>query len=109
MISRRKLLITFGAGTLAAPLACVAQTARAPRRIGVLLVLLSPDGNEAKAFRQGLVDAGYAEGRDVTIEWRAAKGDYARLPQLAAELVKQNVELIVADTASAVQALRQAS
>jgi hypothetical protein len=51
------------------------------RHIGVLLVLLSPDGKEAQAFRRGLREAGYAEGRDVVIEWRSANGDYAKVPQ----------------------------
>jgi len=105
--TRRALLCSFGAMALAMPLASLAQKGRVPRRLGVLLVLLSPDGKEARAFKQGLLDAGYTEGRDAVIEWRSTRGDYTRLPELAAELVKQNVELIVADTASAVQAVRQ--
>src|SRR5262245_51507039 len=62
-----------------------AQLSASRRRIGVLLVLLSPTGQEARAFRQGLRDAGYIEGRDVVIDWRSADGDYARLTQLAAD------------------------
>jgi hypothetical protein len=49
-----------------------AQQAASPRRIGVLLVGFSPESREAQAFRQGMLDAGYAEGRDMVIEWRAA-------------------------------------
>ena len=79
------------------------------RRIGVLLVLLSPEGKEAKAFRQGLQDAGYVEGRDVVIEWRSANGDYTRLPQLAANLVEHKVDVIVADTTQATQAAQRAT
>ena len=79
------------------------------RRIGVLLVLLSPEGKEAQAFRQGLRDVGYVEGRDVVIEWRSANGNYTRLPQLAADLVERKVDVIVADTTQATQAAQRAT
>ena len=109
LVDRRGLLLTSLAGALAVPLAAGAQQARTPRRIGVLLVLLSPAGHEAQAFRQALRDAGYAEGRDVVIEWRSANGDYARLPQLAADLVERKVEVIVADTTPAVRAAQRST
>ena len=80
--------------TLAVLLACLvpfgladpadAQQPASPRRIGVLLVGPSPESEEAKQFRQGLQDAGYVEGRDVTIEWRYANGDYSKVAELAA-------------------------
>jgi putative ABC transport system substrate-binding protein len=60
-------------------------------------------------LRQGLRNAGYVEGRDVVIEWRSAEGDYTRLPQLAAELVRRGVDVIVADTTPATQAARGAT
>src|SRR6187455_833990 len=53
--TRRALLCSFGAMALAMPLASLAQKGRVPRRLGVLLVLLSPDGKEARAFKQGLL------------------------------------------------------
>src|SRR4051812_11139233 len=62
-----------------------AQQKSAPRHIGFLLAAWSPDGKEAQAFRQGLEEAGYAEGRDVVIEWRWAEGDYSRIPEMAAD------------------------
>ena len=97
----------FGLGRL--PRAAEAQQPAPRRRIGVLLVLLSPADKEAQAFRQGLGDAGYVEGRDVVIEWRSVNGDYARLPQLAADLVERKVDVIVADTTPATQAAQRAT
>jgi putative ABC transport system substrate-binding protein len=108
MDRRRFLLTSLVSVTVAPPFAAEGQTA-SRRRIGVLLVLLSPAGTEAQAFRQGLQDAGYVEGRDVVIEWRSAHGDYARLPQLAADLVERKVEVIIADTTPATQAARRAT
>ena len=88
-MSRRAL--AFGLVALAACLGLFgsaspadAQQPAAPRRIGVLLVSFSPESQEAKAFREGLRDAGCAEGRDVVIEWRYADGDYARVSRLVA-------------------------
>jgi putative ABC transport system substrate-binding protein len=52
---------------------------------------------------------GCVEGRDVVIEWRSANGDYARLPQLAADLVERKVDVIVADTTPATQAAQRAT
>jgi putative tryptophan/tyrosine transport system substrate-binding protein len=47
-------------------------------------------------FRQGLVDTGFVEGRNVTIEYRFAEGNYERLPEFAADLVRRGVDLIFA-------------
>jgi putative ABC transport system substrate-binding protein len=114
VISRRAF--TFATAALAAcpglgglPGPAEAQPSASRRRIGVLLVLLSPTGQEAGAFRQGLRDAGYIEGRDVAIDWRSADGDYARLPQLAADLVARKVDVIVADTTPAIRAAQRAT
>jgi putative tryptophan/tyrosine transport system substrate-binding protein len=94
-------------GPFGLPSPADAQQPTAPRHIGVLLLTYSPADKEAQAFRQGLRDAGYSEGRDVVIEWRSANGDHDRLPQLAAELVQQKVDIIVTDvTLSARAALR---
>jgi putative ABC transport system substrate-binding protein len=56
-------------------------------------------------FRQGMQEAGYVEGRDVVIEWRSANGDYARIPELIADLVEHNVDVIVVETTLAAKAL----
>jgi putative ABC transport system substrate-binding protein len=108
-LARRRFLELVSGGLLTAPLAAEAQHPASRRRIGVLFVLLSPAGKEAEAFRQGLRDAGYVEGRDVVIEWRSANGDYARLQQLAADLVERKVDVIVADTTPATQAAQRAT
>ena len=109
-MDRRRFLLTSLAGVLAEPLVAEGQQVGSRgRRVGVLLVLLSPEGNEAQAFRDGLRDAGHVEGRDVVIEWRSANGDYARLPQLAADLVERKVDVIVADTTPATRAAQRAT
>ncbi len=96
-------------GLFGLPSPADAQQLASPQHIGVLLVLTSPEGKEMQAFRQGLRDAGYAEGRDVVIEWRSANGDYARVAELAADLVQRKVDVIVADTTFATQAVKHAT
>ena len=86
-----------------------AQQPAAPRRIGIILGIFSPESKEMAAFRQGLLDAGYAEGRDVVIEWRSVGGDYARVPELVADLVQRKVEVIVVTTTIAAQAVKRAT
>jgi putative ABC transport system substrate-binding protein len=86
-----------------------AQKPESPRHVGVLLGGLSPESKEAQAFRQGLRDAGYTEGRDVVIEWRTASGDYARLPELAADLVQGKVDVIVVQSTSSAQTVKRAT
>jgi ABC-type uncharacterized transport system substrate-binding protein len=113
-LSRREFVSSLAA--LAASPAIVfkpqnayAQQPASPRRIGVLLAAISPESKEAQAFRQGLRDAGYSEGRDVVIEWRTASGDYARLPELAADLVQHKVDVIVVQSTPAAQAAQRAT
>ena len=76
--------------------AAEAQQPRKISRIGYLSPS-SASANEAslEAFRQGLRDLGYIEGKDITIEYRWAEGKLDRLPQLAAELVSSRVDLIL--------------
>lgn len=62
-----------------------------------------------ESFRQGLRDAGWAEGQNIAIEVRAAEGKYERLPGLAAELVHLNVDVIFASSTPAVLAAKQAT
>jgi putative ABC transport system substrate-binding protein len=88
--------------------ACAQQPA-SPRRIGVLLLARSPESRTVQEFRHGLRDAGYAEGRDVLIEWRSANGEYDRGPALAADLVRSKVEVIVVENTLAAQMAQHAT
>src|SRR5262249_5809002 len=98
-LRRRDFVTLLGGGAAAWPLAARAQQrVTSPRRIGVLLVGLSPESKEAKQFRLGLRDAGYSEGRDVVIEWRSANGDYDRVPELVADLIRNRMDVIVQDS-----------
>jgi len=106
----RDLAILVGSlGLLCLPVKAYAQQPASPRRIGVLLVAYSPESKEAQAFRQGLRDAGYAEGRDVVIEWRSANGDYDRVPGLVADLVQRKVEVIVVQSTVATEVVKRAT
>ena len=112
----RRCLLLFGFAVLIAYLgpfglanSADTQQPGAPWRIGVLLVGWSPEQKEVQEFRRGLLDAGYVEGRDVVIEWRLANGDYARAPELVADLVQRKVDVIVVDSTQAVRATVRAT
>jgi ABC-type uncharacterized transport system substrate-binding protein len=94
---RRRNFIALLGSAAAWPLAARAQQEKKIARIG----LLSPFSASAaavwhKAFRRGLRDLGWIEGKNVTIEYRYAEGKAELLPSLAADLVRLNVDVIVA-------------
>ncbi len=93
---RAARLILLALGVLVAPLVADAQQPANTPRIGFLaavsLVALS---DRVKAFRRGLREFGSVEGQTITIEYRSAEGKYDRLPALAAELVRKQVDVIV--------------
>ena len=95
--------------TLAAPLAAEAQPAAKVPRIGYLAGSLATSPHLREAFRQGLRDLGYVEGRNVVIEYRDAEGKYDRLPALAADLVALKVDVIVVTSTPAALAAKQAT
>ena len=101
--------IAVSIGSLGLTHAADAQTSAAPRRVEVLLVNFSPESKEAQAFREGLRDAGYVEGRDVVVEWRTAGGDYARLPEVVADLVQRKADVIVSDSTIGTRDLKRAT
>ena len=84
-----------------------AQQAKKIPRIGYLAA--DPQAPTREAFRQGLRDLGYVEGQNILIEWRYAEDKIDRFPELAAELVRLKVDVIVAANAAAVGALKQAT
>lgn len=97
MLNRRGFLLAMSAGLLAAPIAPEAQPAGKAYTIGVLASQsASTQEPRVEAFRQRLRELGYEEGRNLTIHCRWAEGDYQRLPELASELVRLNMALIVA-------------
>jgi len=101
-MDRRGFLGTLAGGLLAAPLAAAAQQPQKIPRIGMLAS--SPTDPFVEAFRQGLRELGYVEGRNISIEYRWVEGRNERLPGFAADLVRLNVDVIVASSQAAVAA-----
>src|SRR5499426_47829 len=109
-MKRREFMTLLGGAAAAWPLAARAQqTARLPR-IGILWPNpVTASGHFVDAFRQGLGELGYVEGRNMTIEFRTAEGTMERLPDLAAELVRLPVEVILTATSPTIRAAQQAT
>jgi putative ABC transport system substrate-binding protein len=109
-MNRRAFIITMGGGLLAAPLAGEAQQAKKPYKIGYLSPNLSqPRQSTLQSFLQGLHDRGYVEGRDFVMEYRFAEGEQNRLPELAADLVRERVDVIVTFGTPATKAAKEAT
>jgi len=107
----RRNFIGILAGALTAPGDVIpAQQAARRYRIGFLAIPSAAQyAKRAAAFRSGMQDLGYVEGKNLIIEYRWADGDESRLPELAAELVRLNVDVIVTHgTAGGVAAKRAA-
>ena len=106
VMNRRAFLGTLG--LLAAPLTAGAQPAERVPRIGILWPYSQSIASPfADAFRQGLGGLGYVEGRTVALEERWAEGRADRLPALAAELVRLNVDILVTASTAAARAAQQ--
>lgn len=107
-MKRREFLKLTRGIAIAWPLAAGAQQAGKLPRIGVLITTEMTEVFR-EAFRQGLRDHGYVEGRNVVVEWRAAGGRPDRAKTLAEELVQLKVNVIVAMFVPAVRAAKAAT
>jgi putative ABC transport system substrate-binding protein len=108
-MERRTFMAVLTGGLVVAPRASEAQQATKVARIGFLATNLTASPHLPEAFRQGLRDLGYVEGRNVVIEIRDAEGKLERLPALAAELVALKVYVIVAGNTVHALAAKQAT
>jgi putative ABC transport system substrate-binding protein len=103
---RREFITLLGGAAAAWPLAARAQQRERVRRIGLLLAT----GPEPLGpFREALGNLGYVEGRNILIQARSAEGQDARLPELAAELVRSRVDVIIAVQTAAAHAAKNAT
>src|SRR5262249_47188718 len=92
-VSRREFITLLAGVTLASPPVAFAQPSAMPV-VGYLDVVSSP--SRWAAFNQGLAESGYVVGQNVAVEIRSAEGRYSRFPELAADLVRRRVSVIVA-------------
>src|SRR5260370_5376729 len=107
-MERRTFIAVVSGGLLAAPLAAEAQPRASTPRIAMLgVTAMDPLLNEA--FKQGLGDFGYTEGRNVVVEYRHADGRPERLSQLAAALFRLNVEVLFVLGAAQLAAAKHAT
>jgi putative ABC transport system substrate-binding protein len=94
MIRRREFIAAFGGGVTAWPLAAWAQQRALPVVGYVSVVGATPE--RERAFRQGLGEAGYSEGRNVTVEYHILDGNFDRLPAVMDDLARRRVAVIAA-------------
>jgi putative tryptophan/tyrosine transport system substrate-binding protein len=107
MIKLFRLIAIAVALTVCAALASAQQPQNIPR-VGILFI----GGREQphlEAFRQGLRERGYIEGKNIALEYRYAEGNYDRLPHLAAELVRLKVDVIVTTASISASAAKEAT
>ena len=109
MTRRRQVIAVLGGAMTAWPLAARAQ----PKAIPVIGYLSTGSTGQSvpavAAFRQGLSESGYVEGKSVSVEYRWAEGQYDRVPALVAELVGRKVDAVVSVSTLAARAAKEAS
>jgi putative tryptophan/tyrosine transport system substrate-binding protein len=109
-IRRRDFVILLGGAAAAWPLTARAQTSGKTYRIGFLGVFSYAEyRRQVDGLRTGLRQRGYEEDKNIVIHYRWAEGRYDRLAQLAAELVKLNVDVLVTHSTPGAQAAKQAT
>src|SRR3977135_2247268 len=108
-MERRTFMAVVSGGLLASPLAATAQQTGKVYRIGYLSGGSSTLTHLIDAFRQGLRELGWVEGQNIVIDYRFAEGRYDRLPDLAAELVRLKVDVIVASPSPPAAAAKNAT
>jgi putative ABC transport system substrate-binding protein len=109
-MKKKVIGLALGALLFALCFAAEAQQATKVPRIGHLTgTLSSANSARREAFRQGLRELGYVEGKNIVIEWRAAEEKLDRLPALAAELVRLKVDIIVTGGSSPTRAAKEAT
>ncbi len=110
MNKRRKILVALGAGALTAPFSCFVQSQGKVWRIGMLWESeLSFYADRLEAFKAGMRELGYTEGKNYVMEDRVSQNDPARLPALAAELIALKVDVIVSSGTPSAVAARNAT
>ena len=110
MMDRRTFIGSVGGTLLAAALAAHAQQAGKVYRIGILEPIpAAQNAANLDALRNGLRELGYVEGRNLTIEYRSADGRAERFPDLASELVRLKLDLIVTRGTPAARAAKDAT
>ena len=97
MNNRRKIIFALGASALAAPFVSFAQQQGKVWRIGFLTAFPSDNDPRFEVFKQQLRDLGHVEGKTIIIDYQTVEGKYDRLPALAADLVRRNVDVIMVD------------
>jgi putative tryptophan/tyrosine transport system substrate-binding protein len=106
-MQRRKFISLLGGAVAAWPLSARGQFKMA--RIGALYIGLADEASFKTALREGLRELGYVEGQNIAFEFRSAEGKLDRLPELAAELVRIKVDVIVALYVPSALAAKQAT
>ena len=101
-------IVTLALGLFLAPYPSQAQSVAKTPRIGILTSAFDPHPG-LEAFRQGLRDLGYVEGQSIALEYRFADGRFDRLPELAADLVRLKVDVILAEGGQATLAAKHAT
>lgn len=110
LLASRALVISVTLGMLAASLPAAAQAPQKVFRVGYLAAPgRTPDGAPPRVLREALRGLGYVEGQNIVYEARFAEGKLERLPDLAAELVRLKVDVIVAQGGSSTEAARRAT